>query len=153
VVVAAAVADNALPRRPTDPLRLRLEPFSSDGEPGRWFVRWRIQNEGSATLQVKTAVQPHTQFHTAETPIGRDIAAQRDLEITLHVRFVEDPGTVVENAFLILLIADGAAEWRVLARVRVIAGPRGEPTAGDRLALSVNRVGALEESVNTVGPD
>jgi hypothetical protein len=141
--VAAAVADKALPRRPTDPPRLRLEPFSTDGKPGSWSVRWRIRNEGAATLRVKTAVQPHAQFHTAETPIGRDIAARRHLEITLPVRFVEDPGTVVENPFLILLIGDGAAEWRVLVRVRVIAGPRGEPTAGDTLAMSVNRVGAV----------
>ena len=107
-------------------------------------MRWRIHNEGGKALQVKTAVQPHARFHTPEAAIGRAIDAHRDLEISLPVRFVEAPGAVVENPFLILVIADGAADWRVLVRVRVTAGARGEPSANETLAMSVNRVGATD---------
>jgi hypothetical protein len=59
------------------------------------------------------------------------------------VRFAEAPGTVIENPFLILRVADGDEVWRVLARVSVTAGPGGEPIAGNTISITTHRVGAV----------
>jgi hypothetical protein len=88
-------------------------------------------------------VQPHAQFRTPETALKHELAPGEETDIVLPVRFTEIQGTVVENPFLILRIADGDAEWRVLVRVSVTAGTRGEPIAGDAVALTAQRVGAI----------
>jgi hypothetical protein len=126
----------------TDPV-LRVEGFGHYGAPGAWRVRWRVTNERAWAVRIVSAIQPHSQFRTEETAFERDLAGHASMDIDLSVRFSETPGTVVENPFLILRIAVGDAEWRVLSRVRVTAGPRGEPIAGDTIATSTNRVGAV----------
>jgi urease beta subunit len=140
-VAAVGVADKVLPRRPTDPPRLRLEPFSTDGEPGRWSVHWRIHNDGSKPVQVKSGLQPHSRFHTDEIRIDREVAPGGSLEIALPVRFEERPGEVVENPFLILRVADGTDEWQLLVRVRVRSGERGEPCALSTPISTINLAG------------
>ncbi len=92
-------------------------------------------------MRIQTAIQPHTQFRSEEQAIARDIAAGGSLEIALPTRFRERPGDVVENPFLILRISDGAVLWHVFARVRVTAGARGEPIAGNTLAITSQRAG------------
>lgn len=135
------VADKALPRRLTEPPRLRPEPFESEGEAGQWIVRWRIHNDGSKPVEVKSALQPHSRFQTAETRIDREVAPGRSLAIALPVRFDERPGEVIENPFLILRVADGADEWQLLVRVAVRSGPRGEPRALSTPKSSIDLVG------------
>jgi hypothetical protein len=63
----------------------------------------------------------------------------------LPVRFSESPGAVVENPFLILLFRE-AADWRLLARVRVTAGPSGEPIAGRSVVVTTQAVGRHQPS-------
>jgi hypothetical protein len=105
-------------------------------------VHWRIENEGHP-VRVKTALQPHSQFRSAETTVEREIPPRGSLELALPVRFTEKHGAVVENPFLILRVADERSEWRVLIRVRVTAGARGEPIAGNTLSITMDRIGAL----------
>jgi hypothetical protein len=145
-MVVVVVVDKALLRRASgtnDTPRLRIEPFAQGGEPGNWTVRWQVRNEGTRRLRLIAAVQPHAQFRTPDTAIEREVASGAQTEIVLPVRFTATPGTLVENPFLILRLADGDQEWRVLARVSVTAGPRGEPIAGNTVSTTTHRVGAI----------
>jgi hypothetical protein len=138
--------DKALPRRASgtsENPRLRIAPFAHEGSPGSWIVHWHVRNEGRRRLRLISAVQPHAQFRTPEKALEQEIAADAESEIALPVRFAETPGSVVENPFLILRVADGDAEWRVLVRVSVTAGPRGEPVAGNTVSITTHRVGAV----------
>ena len=139
-------ADRAHPRRATGTNttpHLGILPFARDGAPGSWIVEWHVQNAGSRKLRLIAAMQPHAQFRTPETGIERDVAPGGEIDIVLPVRFAEPPGTVVENPFLILRVADGDEVWRVLARVSVTAGPGGEPIAGNTISITTHRVGAV----------
>ena len=61
--------------------------------------------------------------------VDQEIAPGAEVKVALPVRFKESPGVIVENPFLILVFRDGS-DWRLLARVRVTAGTRGEPSGG-----------------------
>jgi len=140
--------DRAPPRRATgtnETPRLGVARFTPEGSPERWIVHWHLRNAGTRRLRLIAAIQPHAQFRTPETAIERAIAPGAEAEIALPVRFAETPGTVVENPFLILRVADGEEEWRVLARVSVTAGPRGEPIAGNTVSITTHRVGAIRQ--------
>lgn len=88
-----------------------------------------------------SAQQPHSQFRTPETRLDVEIGPGAATDLALPVRFSESPGAVVENPFLIVRLRE-REEWRVLARVRVTAGTRGEPIAGTSVVVTTHRVGA-----------
>lgn len=121
--------------------RVRVHPFTAEGANGRWTVRWRIGNEGDLPLRLLNAQCPHSQFKSADTTFDVEIGPRAETDVRILVRFAESPGVIVENAFLILRLRE-KGEWRVLARVRVTAGPRGEPLAGDSVVVTTQRVGA-----------
>ena len=121
--------------------QVRVEPFVTQSESARWLVTWQVTNLGAETLRLVSARQPHSQFRTEETPLLGEIAAAATTELTLPVAFAESPGAVVENPFLILVVSDRHATWRVLARVQVTAGPSGEPISGSVVTVTVNRAG------------
>jgi hypothetical protein len=123
----------------SEPPRLRIDPFTTEGEAGAWVVTWHLVNEGDRTLRLATAQQPHSQFRTPDTPLEIAIAPGALADLTLPVRFSESPGVVVENPFLIVRLRE-RDEWRVLARVRVTAGTRGEPLAGRSVVVTTQRV-------------
>jgi len=137
-----AVVDRAHPRRRpaiSEGPRLRVDPFTTEGADGNWIVRWRITNEGDLPLRLLSALHPHSQFRTADTPLDVQIAPGAAAVVTLPVRFNETPGAVVENPFLIVRLRE-RSEWRVLARVRVTAGERGEPLAGKSVVVTEQKV-------------
>jgi hypothetical protein len=86
-----------------------------------------------------SAQHPHSQFRTPETTVDQEIAPGAEETVALPVRFTESPGVIVENPFLILVFRDGA-NWRLLARVRVTAGTRGEPLAGQSVVVTTQKV-------------
>ena len=88
-----------------------------------------------------SAIQPHSQFRTSETALDRDIAKGTTAEVTLPVRYTEAPGAIVENPFLILRVR-ATHDWRLLARVRVTAGARGEPVAAGSVVVTVQEIDA-----------
>ena len=71
--------------------------------------------------------------------VDREVAPGAEERVTLPVRFTESPGVIVENPFLILVFRDGS-DWRLLARVRVTAGTRGEPLAGQSVVFTTQKV-------------
>jgi hypothetical protein len=122
---------------------VRVEPFTTEGASGSWTVRWRITNDGDRPVRLLAAQHPHAQFRTPETRFDREVGAGAVAEIVLPVRFDELPGAVVENPFLIVRLRDGG-DWRLLARVRVIAGARGEPLAGQAVVVTAQRAGPAD---------
>jgi len=122
--------------------RLGIEPFLSETSAPGWTVRWRLTNLGARPLRVLRAVQPHAQFRSDELTLARELAPGDSTEVALPVRFAESAGSVVENPFLILRVSEGHTEWRVLARVRVRAGARGEPLADGPVIITTQPVGA-----------
>ena len=104
------------------------------------MVTWRITNDDQRPLRLLGAKQPHAQFRAPETALDLEIAPGASANVTLPVSFAEPPGTVVENPFLILRLL-GPDEWRVLARVRVTAGPLGEPLASGPVIMNTQKVG------------
>jgi hypothetical protein len=119
---------------------LRADPFTTEGTTGAWTVRWRITNEGKLPIQLVSAIQPHSQFRTPETGLDRTLAPGTAADVALPVRFAESPGVVVENPFLIVRFREDG-DWRLLARVRVIAGTGGEPIAGRSVVVTTQRAG------------
>jgi hypothetical protein len=118
-------------RRPS----VHVEPFTTEGTNGSWTVTWRIKNDGDQPIRLLSAQHPHSQFRTPKTKIDREVPSGSETTIALPVQFKESPGVRVENPFLILLFRD-SAEWRLLARVRVTAGTRGEPIASHAVVVT-----------------
>ena len=56
------------------------------------------------------------------------LAPGETIDLEMGVACAEPPGTVVENAFLILRAFWKGREWRVLARMLVTIGGHGAPT-------------------------
>ena len=84
-----------------------------------WRVIWRIHNQGDSAVSIESAWVPHGRFRgqgrLALQPVRRIDAGQAtELELLVHAQ--EEPGTVVENAFLILLLS---SRWRVFTRMRI----------------------------------
>jgi hypothetical protein len=117
-----------------------VEPFTTEGTSGSWRVCWRITNHGDEPIRLLSAQHPHSQFRTAETRIDREVGPHTAVDVVLPVQFAELPGVIVENPFLILVFREGA-DWRLLARVRVTAGARGEPLASQSVAVTMHEVG------------
>jgi hypothetical protein len=140
-VVTAAVARARPPRLSviSGSPRVRVDPFTTEGALGAWTVRWRITNEGDRPIRLLSAQQPHSQFRTPETKLDEEISPVAQREVALPVRFNESPGAIVENPFLIVVFHENA-DWRLLARVRVTAGTRGEPIAGDSVVVTMQKV-------------
>jgi hypothetical protein len=87
-----------------------------------------------------SAQHPHSQFRTPLTTLDRMIAPGTETDVALPVRFSESPGVIVENPFLIVLFRE-MVDWRLLARVRVTAGTKGEPIAGQSVVITTQEVG------------
>jgi hypothetical protein len=123
----------------TDPPRIRVGPFRTEGEPGAWTVRWPVRNDGDRAARILAATQPHSQFRTAERAVALDLPPGGAADLPLEVTFAVRPGEVVENPFLLVEIDDGR-RWRLFARVRVSAGSRGEPIADPSVVVTMQEI-------------
>ena len=112
--------------------RVRVEQASRRAEPapGRWLVAWQIRNLGKRPLQILTARLPHGRFRSKEralTPAPTLLPGQ-STRLEAWVACSEAPGTVLENALLIVRVLWQDEPWQVFARFRVVfdeqSGPR-----------------------------
>ena len=71
--------------------------------------------------------------------VDQEVAPGAETDVALPVLFAESPGVIVENPFLILVFRDDE-DWRLLARVRVTAGTRGEPLARGSVVVRMQKV-------------
>ena len=116
---ASGVANNVTAVDP--PVRIRVNGCARDSAPGRWRVEWRLTNLLHEPLSLQDAWLPHGRFRgDGHMPQDLRIAPGSDHYLGLFVRAEEAPGTVVENAFLILQVRTSQQGWRVFARMKVV---------------------------------
>ena len=92
-----------------------------------WRTTWRVRSDDERKRTLISAHAPHVRFRSAPTAIGRPLT--RDLEFALDVRTDSAPGPLDTNPFLILVVRDDDATWRLLYRLRVTIGDDGMPHA------------------------
>ena len=106
-----------------------------DPAPGRWLVTWRIQNLGKRPLHIMTARLPHGRFRSMEralTPAPQLLPGE-STRLAASVICREPPGTVVENAFLILRVLWRDEPWQIFARFEVSFDEHGGPETTTKL--------------------
>ena len=127
--------------------QVRVEQVAQHPEPasGWWRVAWHIQNLGQQPLQLLAARLPHSRFRseecdlTAMPELEPGAGAQLERPIACH----ELPGTVVENAFLIVRVLWREEPWRIFARLRVVFDEQGGPQTTTEV-VTVQQVGFSE---------
>lgn len=102
--------------------------------PGHWLITWRIENR-DGTLRIVSGRLPHGRFRCGETEPtpAVTLGPRESAKLDFTVRCDEAPGTVVENAFLILRVIWSEAPWLILIRLRVSIDENGAPEAGTEL--------------------
>jgi hypothetical protein len=111
----------------------------------RWFVTWDLRNLGQHPLQLLAARLPHSRFRSEERELGPlpSLLPGERARLEFPVACGGPPGTIVENAFLILRVLWREEPWRIFARLRVIFDEYGGPQATTEV-VTVQRVGFSE---------
>jgi hypothetical protein len=108
----------------------------------RWLFGWRIQNLTRQPAKFLTARCPHGKFRSDERIFDPllYVAGGKNATIEMSVLCNEPAGTIVENAFLILLVEWLETSWRLFVRFRVKINEKGEPETATEL-ITTQRVG------------
>jgi hypothetical protein len=86
----------------------------------RWRVSWGVRNIGPAALGLQAAWIPHGRFRgDGRLPLSGELEAGESTRLEFGVSAAESPGTVVENAFLILRVTSEGRDWRIFTRMRI----------------------------------
>jgi hypothetical protein len=108
--------------------QVRVDVDACRRDASRCSVRWRITNLGRQWLRLEDAWIPHGRFRgDGHVPLSVEIAPGQSTRLELTVSASEPPGTIVENAFLILRVRTTAGAWRVFARMRIEFDAHAEP--------------------------
>ncbi|HEV8711335.1 MAG TPA: hypothetical protein VGX03_00700 [Candidatus Binatia bacterium] len=111
-----------------------------------WLVAWHIRNLGQHPLRLLAARLPHSWFRSEErelVPIPHLLPGER-AQLEFPVTCSGLPGSVVENAFLIVRVLWQEEPWRVFARLRVVFDEQGGPQTTTEV-VTVQRVGFSED--------
>src|SRR5215510_9311948 len=111
----------------------------------RWLVTWDLQNLGQHPLQLLAGRLPHSRFRSEERELAPlpYLSPGERARLEFSVACSDPPGTVVENAFLILRVLWQEELWRIFARLRVICDEHGGPQSMTEV-VTVQRVGFSE---------
>ena len=124
-----------------------VEQVAQHPEPtsGRWRVAWRMQNLGGQPLQLLAVRLPHSRFRSEERELtsASELLPDERARLECSVACSELPGTVVENAFLIMRVLWREEPWRVFVRLRVVFDEQGGPQTTTEV-VTVQRVGFSE---------
>jgi len=90
------------------------------GDAVRWTCTWVLLNDGASCVELTDAWIPHGRFRgDGRIPLAVEIAPGATHPLQFVVTADEAPGTVVENAFLILRVRMQETSWRVFIRLRI----------------------------------
>ena len=111
-------------------------------KPGQWLFKWRVRNVTETPMNLLSVRVPHGKFTADDRKFGpaAKIAAQDSLILDLAVASQEPPNTIIENAFLILLVDWQENQWRFFVRLRIAVDHRGHPQTVTE-SITVQRVG------------
>ena len=109
---------------------------------GIWQFEWRIENLGHQSLTLLAARLPHGRFRSDERRIegGIRIAPGDAAVVEMQAACREEPGTVIENAFAIILVEWSGARWRIFVRFLVKFDEQGIPHTTTEL-ITTQKVG------------
>ena len=93
-------------------------------------------------MSLLSARLPHGKFKAEERKFGLalKVAAQDHCIVDLAVACEEPPNTIVDNAFLILLVNWQENQWRFFVRLRIMVNERGQPQTTTE-SITVQQVG------------
>lgn len=124
--------------------KLRVEQASAGRGPirGRRHVVWRVENLDEQPLRILGGRLPHSQFRCEEQEFPRALELPPGglAEVEFSVACDGAPGSVVENAFLILRVLWSEKPWRVFIRLRVLFGAEGRPESATE-AITKHEIG------------
>lgn len=124
--------------------KLRVEQASVGRGPTRgwWRVAWRVENLDEQPLRILGGRLPHSQFRCEEQEFPRalELPPKGLAEVDFSVACDGAPGSVVENAFLILRVLWSEKPWRVLIRLHVSFGAEGRPESATE-AITKHEIG------------
>ena len=110
--------------------------------PGRWCFRWRVRNKTAKAMRLLSVRVPHGRFKAEERKLlpPATIAARDNFILDMAVTCDEPPGTIIENAFLILFVDWQENQWRLFVRLQITVNQQGNPAAATQ-SITVQRVG------------
>lgn len=119
----------------------QVEQSRSANSGGRIF-KWRVRNQTEAPMNLLSVRVPHGKFKADERKLepAAKIAAQGQFNLDLAVACQEPPNTIVENAFLILLVDWQENRWRFFVRLRISVDHQGHPETATE-SITVQQVG------------
>ncbi|HEX6439634.1 MAG TPA: hypothetical protein VF182_21130 [Candidatus Binatia bacterium] len=119
----------------------QVEPSRSENSV-LWLFKWRVRNATEIPMSLLSVRVPHGKFRAEERKFGPavKIPAQDHFIVDQAVACQEPPNTVVENAFLILLVNWQGNDWRVFVRLRITVDQQGRPQTTTE-SITVQRVG------------
>jgi hypothetical protein len=119
---------------------LDIEPLGVAKRDGDgWRTTWRVANAQSEAVRIVGVLAPHSRFR-GEISVDRELRGKGSTQLSLVVRTQGNAGGEIENAFVILLVQQGADRWRVLARLRVPLDQEARPRPRVE-AITTQRVG------------
>jgi hypothetical protein len=109
---------------------------------GRWLVKWRVRNVTETPMRLFSVRVPHGKFKAEESEFrpAVKIPARDQFILDLVVACEEPPNTIVENAFLILLVNWQENHWRFFVRLRITVDQQGAPETITE-SITVQQVG------------
>lgn len=115
---------------------------SRSANSGGWIFKWRVRNVTETPMNLLSVRVPHGKFKADERKLGPaiKIAAQDSLILDLAVACQEPPNTIIENAFLILLVNWQENSWRFFVRLRIKVDHQGHPETATE-SITVQQVG------------
>ena len=109
---------------------------------GPWDVAFNVTNGGERRARLLEARLPHTILHAAAVDLSTSEPLDPGASVTLRFSATFQPREPGEpsNPFLILRLLQDGVEWRLLARLGVGSGTKGEPVTNVD-AVTVHQVG------------
>jgi hypothetical protein len=119
----------------------QVEPSRRENS-NRWFFRWRLRNKSNHAMRLSSVRAPHGKFKAEERKLlpPATIAAGDSFILDMAVTCEEPPGTIIENAFLILFVDWQENHWRLFVRLQITVNQQGNPAAATQ-SITVQRVG------------
>jgi hypothetical protein len=108
----------------------------------QWLFKWRVRNETEQAMRLISVRAPHGKFKAEERKLlpPATIAAGDSFILDMAVTCEEPPGTIIENAFLILFVDWQENHWRLFVRLQITVNQQGNPAAATQ-SITVQRVG------------
>lgn len=118
------------------------------GRKGYWRIVWSVQNRGLDKIEILAVRLPHGQFkadeHRFEPALVVGGGESAELQSLVHCD--EPEGLVTENAFVIFSVRWLGTDWRIFARIRVIANSTGAPECAPE-SITTQKVGFSELTI------